>query len=1043
MERGLDFLFLGPLEVRDDGRPLHLGGVRQRSVLAHAPAPRGRGRAGGHADRRAVGRRPAGRRRLRAAAARLAAAPAARARTPSSRPSRPATACARRRAAPTSRASRALRAEGRDHLAAGRAEAAAEALRAALGQWRGRALADLAHEQCAVAAVEALEEERLEALELRVDADLALGRHADWSAELRTLGRAPPAAGAAARAARARAVPLPAAGRGARGLRRCAAHPGRRARARAGPRAAPAAAGRAAPRAGAGAAARARASPRGARRGGGSRGSPLPAVAAIAVAGAAAAFATRGDEPAGPPARAAATGGELVAIDAGDRAASCAGSPPGGRPAALARTGDGRLWAVDADARTLLAVDPATGTVETLATGGHADRRRRGRARRVGGRRRAGRGRAVRRAGDHGGAPARGAPTRTVRATRRAPAHGRAGEQHGREPARRLGARGLGRRAVRRRWCGSTRRRRRRPAGRGAPARSPSRPRASDVWALRPDGVVLALDEATGARARAGSALPTDAPARLAAGRGAGLGHRAARRAPVPGRRRDGRAVRAPRSTSALRRGRGGGRTGRGVGGRTRSPARSSRSTSEGRASCGPSASAACPRALLVADGTVWAAMAGGRTAAAATRRIVAGVRPAAARRCASPRSPAPANRADVLIVSDLPLQGGIRITATQMAQAIAFVLRERGFRAGRFRVAYQSCDDSVARTGLFDEAKCAANARAYGARPEVVAVIGTLNSPCAVAALPHLNRAPGGPVADGLAAQLLRRADPSGAGRRPGRCPSALYPAGVPLVPPGLPHGRPAGRGARAPRAVTAAADTVFVLDDGEPGYGALLADGFATGAERLGLRVAGPRALGPAGARLPRRSPGASPRRGPRRSSSAGCSTRTRRGSSATCGRRSGRRPDLMGPDGLAPLGAARASRPAPPPTACSSAYAGVLMDGLPPAGAAFARRFAEHAAGPAGGARPRSTPRRPPRWCSTRSPAPTGPARRCSTPSSRRASGAGCSATSPSSASGRHHGEPGHRAPRRTRRRRQARSSRAAPSSASLRPPARLVG
>ena len=69
-----------------------------------------------------------------------------------------------------------------------------------------------------------------------------------------------------------------------------------------------------------------------------------------------------------------------------------------------------------------------------------------------------------------------------------------------------------------------------------------------------------------------------------------------------------------------------------------------------------------------------------------------------------------------MLVVSDLPLQGGVRVTATQMAQAITFVLRERDFRAGRFRVAYQSCDDSVARTGLFDEAKCAANARAYGA---------------------------------------------------------------------------------------------------------------------------------------------------------------------------------------------------------------------------------------------------------------------------------------------------------------------------------------
>jgi hypothetical protein len=73
-------------------------------------------------------------------------------------------------------------------------------------------------------------------------------------------------------------------------------------------------------------------------------------------------------------------------------------------------------------------------------------------------------------------------------------------------------------------------------------------------------------------------------------------------------------------------------------------------------------------------------------------------------------------DEADLLVVSDLPLQGGVRITTTQMAQAIAFVFREGGFRAGRFRVAYQSCDDSVGRTGLFDEAKCAANARAYAA---------------------------------------------------------------------------------------------------------------------------------------------------------------------------------------------------------------------------------------------------------------------------------------------------------------------------------------
>ena len=38
------------------------------------------------------------------------------------------------------------------------------------------------------------------------------------------------------------------------------------------------------------------------------------------------------------------------------------------------------------------------------------------------------------------------------------------------------------------------------------------------------------------------------------------------------------------------------------------------------------------------------------------------------------------------LIVTDLPLQGGVRLSAQQMAQAAAYVLGERGFRAGALR---------------------------------------------------------------------------------------------------------------------------------------------------------------------------------------------------------------------------------------------------------------------------------------------------------------------------------------------------------------------
>ena len=66
------------------------------------------------------------------------------------------------------------------------------------------------------------------------------------------------------------------------------------------------------------------------------------------------------------------------------------------------------------------------------------------------------------------------------------------------------------------------------------------------------------------------------------------------------------------------------------------------------------------------------------------------------------------------------------------MADAIESVLERHDFRAGRFSVGYSSCDDSTAQWGNFDLRICAANANAYRARAQLVAVIGTYNSDCA-----------------------------------------------------------------------------------------------------------------------------------------------------------------------------------------------------------------------------------------------------------------------------------------------------------------------
>jgi DNA-binding SARP family transcriptional activator len=74
-----------------------------------------------------------------------------------------------------------------DQAAGSDAPAAAERLREALALWRGPALADLAYEPFAQAAIGRLEELRLLALERRIEADLQLGRHAELVPELEAL----------------------------------------------------------------------------------------------------------------------------------------------------------------------------------------------------------------------------------------------------------------------------------------------------------------------------------------------------------------------------------------------------------------------------------------------------------------------------------------------------------------------------------------------------------------------------------------------------------------------------------------------------------------------------------------------------------------------------------------------------------------------------------------------------------------------------------------------------------------------------------------
>jgi branched-chain amino acid transport system substrate-binding protein len=130
----------------------------------------------------------------------------------------------------------------------------------------------------------------------------------------------------------------------------------------------------------------------------------------------------------------------------------------------------------------------------------------------------------------------------------------------------------------------------------------------------------------------------------------------------------------------------------------------------------------------------------------------------------------------EALVVSDLPLQGDSKQRSLQMNDAIRLVLEGSNWQAGGVKVAFQACDDSSAKTGLWTKAQCQANARAYAADPSVLAVIGTYNSGCAEAIIPILSTAPGGGVAmvsPGNTLICLTQSSPSCAKGEP----KSLYP--------------------------------------------------------------------------------------------------------------------------------------------------------------------------------------------------------------------------------------------------------------------------
>jgi ABC-type branched-subunit amino acid transport system substrate-binding protein/streptogramin lyase len=196
--------------------------------------------------------------------------------------------------------------------------------------------------------------------------------------------------------------------------------------------------------------------------------------------------------------------------------------------------------------------------------------------------------------------------------------------------------------------------------------------------------------------------------------------------------------------------------------------------------------------------------------------------------------------KAGVLIVSDLPLQGEGGETPRAMADAIRTVLREHGFRAGRYPVGYRSCDDSTMQAGAYEPRRCAANANAYASADRLVTVIGAWNSGCTQVELPILNRAPGGPLAvispTSSDSGLTRTGVPPPDGNR--GTPEVYYPTGTRNFVRVISIESQKGA-ALAMFAARRGLRRVYVLRDGNPSYEHDIVDPFVKTARRLGVGI------------------------------------------------------------------------------------------------------------------------------------------------------------------------------------------------------------
>jgi DNA-binding SARP family transcriptional activator/ABC-type branched-subunit amino acid transport system substrate-binding protein/streptogramin lyase len=242
------------------------------------------------------------------------------------------------------------------------------------------------------------------------------------------------------------------------------------------------------------------------------------------------------------------------------------------------------------------------------------------------------------------------------------------------------------------------------------------------------------------------------------------------------------------------------------------------------------------PAGVAVGDEAVWTSVRRGLVRQVRVPRPAAGTHGALPSSFCSPVEYPLNGRPDLLVAVPLSLQGFGAQASAQILDAVRLVFSQRGYKAGRFRVGFQACNDADRASGFPTAERCALNARTYVTRRRVVGVVGPVYSTCAQAFLPIANAAPGGPlaVANGLNTYVgLTRQSPLGRADEPDR----YYPSGrrnyVRLTP-----ADDVQAAAGSMLLHDLAVRRVFLLHQTDD-YGAGLATAFRRGAKRSGLEI------------------------------------------------------------------------------------------------------------------------------------------------------------------------------------------------------------